>query len=59
MRPRPRGAGEDRTMLLLGFHIVAVGALIFVVAAIAYRAGRTEGQRRARLLIEEGRDARP
>lgn len=44
-------------MLLLAFHIVAVGALIFIVAAIAYRAGLAEGQRRARVLIEESRRA--
>jgi hypothetical protein len=43
-------------MLLLGFHIVAVGALIFVVAVIAYRAGLAEGQTRARILIEESRN---
>jgi hypothetical protein len=44
-------------MLLLAFHIVAVGALIVLVGAIAYRMGLREGGRRARALLEESREA--
>jgi hypothetical protein len=44
-------------MLLLAFHIVAVGALIVLVGAIAYRMGLREGGRRARALLEESHEA--
>jgi len=39
-------------MLLLAFHVVAVGVLVAVVGTIAYRMGIAEGQRRARALSE-------
>jgi hypothetical protein len=39
-------------VLLLAFHIVTVAVLIGVVGSIAYRMGVTEGERRARALIE-------
>ena len=44
-------------MFLLAFHIVAVGAIVFVSAAMAYRMGLREGERRAARALEEAREA--
>ncbi|MCH8844801.1 MAG: hypothetical protein IID61_17720 [SAR324 cluster bacterium] len=40
-------------MLLLAFHIVAIGALILVVGVIAYRMGMREGVRRTKIAMEQ------
>jgi hypothetical protein len=39
-------------VLLLAFHIVAVAALIAMVGSIAYRLGVSEGERRARAILD-------
>lgn len=45
-------------MLLLAFHIVAIGALILVVGVIAYRMGLREGVRRTKIIMEAHQPSR-
>jgi membrane protein DedA with SNARE-associated domain len=47
----------DSIMFMLAFHIVAVGALVMMVWAIAYAQGRRAGERHLRRRLGLAEDA--